>query len=157
MKKQAMVLLMVLILSGCSLNSPIRVGDPVAAINRQQMPVIFLNALSVFQTDNVYTVVIEENGFVQKTVSFSADRKCSHVQELTLIKNESVSRYMDVSLHELKEALGEIHADIGSGRSIPAYIAEGGYLICLEVENGTICGVIKRDLFTNAVMERLPQ
>ena len=61
-----LLLLMILTLSGCKKNTNIQIGDSMTTINNQQQPFIFLNSLSVFQTNNTYTVVVEENGGVQK-------------------------------------------------------------------------------------------
>lgn len=147
-------LFMVLVLSGCKNNSEI-VGDSMSKIENQQKPFIFLNSLSVFRIDNIYKVVIEENGVIQKTVEFSPDRKSHNAQGLTLIKNEDISLYLDMSIDELKQKLGEIHADVGSGFYIPAYITEDGFLVCLDLENDIVYEVIKRDILTNMVVERV--
>ena len=56
----------------------------------------------------------------------------------------------------MKENFGEVHADVGSGLYIPAYITENGYLVCLEVENDIVYDVIKRDLLTDVIVECLP-
>ena len=129
----------------------------MATINNQHTLFIFLNSLSVFQTNNTYTIVVEENGVAQKIVEFSSDRKCRTVQGLVLMKNEDISQYLDRSLNELKEKFGEVHADIGSGFYVPAYITEDGYLIYFEVENDIVYEVVKRDLLTDEIIERLPQ
>lgn len=150
------LLLIASILSGCKNNLNIRIGDSMTMINNQQTPSIFLNSLSVFRTNNTYTIVVEENGMAQKIVEFSSDRKCRNVQGLVLLKNENVNQYLDKSLNELKEKFGEVHADIGSGFYVPAYITENGYLIYFEVENDIVYEVIKRDLLTDVIVERLP-
>lgn len=149
------LLLIVLILSGCKNNFNIRAGDSMTMINNQQTPFIFLNSLSVFRTSNTYTIVVEENGVAQKIVEFSSDRKCRAVQGLTLVKNEDVNQYLDKSLHELEDKLGEAHADIGSGFYVPAYITENGYLIYFEVENDKVYEVVKRDLLTDVIVDHL--
>lgn len=128
------LLLIVLTLSGCKNNLNIRIGDSMTAINDQQTPFIILNSLSVFRTNNTYTVVVEENGTVQKLVEFSSDRKCRTVYGLVLVKNEDLNRYLDKSLNELKEKLGEVHADIGSGFYIPAYITRMDILFVLKLK-----------------------
>ena len=158
MKKNIIVLLLiVLTLSGCKNNSNIRIGDSMSSINSQQTPFIFLNSLSVFRTNNTYTTVVEKNGMAQKIVEFSSDRKCRTAQGLVLVKDEDINWYLDKSLHELKEKFGEVHTDIGSGFYIPAYITENGYLIYFEVENDIVYEVMKLDLLTNVIVERLPQ
>lgn len=151
------LLLMILTLSGCKKNTDIQIGDSMTKINNQQPLFIFLNSLSVFQTDNTYTIVVEKNGVAQKIVEFSPDRKCRTAQGLTLVKNEDINQYLDMSLNELKEKFGEVHADIGSGFYVPAYITEDGYLICFEVENDIVYEVIKRDLLTDVIVEHLTQ
>ncbi len=158
MKKIIIVLLLTaLTLSGCKNNSNIRIGDSISGINDQQTPFIFLNSLSVFRTNNTYTIVVEKNGMAQKIAEFSSDRKCRTAQGVVLVKDEDINRYLDKSLHEVKEKIGEVHADIGSGFYIPAYITENGYLIYFEVENDIVYEVMKLDLLTNVIVERLPQ
>ncbi len=156
-KKIIFLLLIALILFGCKKNTNIQVGDSMTMINNQQTPFIFLNALSVFRTDNAYTIVVEKNGVVKKIVEFSLNRKCCAAQGLVLVRDEDINQYLDKSLSELKEKYGEIHADIGSGFYVPAYITENGYLISFEVEQDIVYEVVKRDLLTNVVIERLPQ
>lgn len=157
MKKIIIVLLLILLtLLGSSKNYTIRIGDSMTMINNQQTPFIFLNSLSVFRTNNTYTVVVEKKGMVQKIVEFSSDRKCRTAQGLDLVKNEDINQYLGKSLNELKEKFGEVHADIGSGFYVPSYITETGYLICFEVENDIVYEVIKRDLLTNEVVKCLP-
>lgn len=157
MKNIIVLLLMILTLSGCQKNTNIQIGDSMTMIDNQQTPFIFLNSLSVFRTDNTYTIVVEKNGVAQKIVEFSSDRKCRTVQGLVLVKNEDINQYLDKSLNELKEKFGEVHADIGSGFYVPAYITENGYLIYFEVENDIVYEVVKRDLLTDVIVERLPQ
>ena len=158
MKKIIIVLLLTaLTLSGCKNNSNIRIGDSISGINDQQTPFIFLNSLSVFRTNNTYTIVVEKNGMAQKIAEFSSDRKCRTAQGVVLVKDEDINRYLDKSIHEVKEKIGEVHADIGSGFYIPAYITENGYLIYFEVENDIVYEVMKLDLLTNVIVERLPQ
>lgn len=60
-----------------------------------------------------------------------------------------------MSIDELKQKLGEIHADVGSGFYIPAYITEDGFLVCFDLENDIVYEVIKRDILTNMVVERV--
>ena len=60
-----------------------------------------------------------------------------------------------MNFNELKEKIGQPHVDIGSGFYIPAYITEDAYLICFELENDNIFEVIKRDLLTNKIVDRV--
>lgn len=155
MKKLLIItLFIVLFFSGCKNNNDI-LGDSMNNIDNQQNPYIFLNSLSVYRTDDRYKIVIEENVAVQKTVEFSSDRKNHNLQGLILIKNEDINQYLNMSMDEIKEKLGEIHADIGSGFYIPAYITEDGFIICFELENDIVCGVIKRDILTNLIVEQV--
>ena len=157
MKYFIILLLMLLMTSACSRDIHIRLGDSMNVVNNQQTLIISLNSLSVFQSGNKTAIVIESDGLVQKLVEFSMDRKCCAVYGLTLIKNGDFGCYMGGNINELKEKLGEAHADIGSGFYIPAYITEDGYLICFELEDNVVCEVMKRDLLTNEIVERLSQ
>lgn len=152
-----LLLLMIVTFTGCQKDSTIQIGDSMTAINNQHKRFIFLNSLSVFQVNDTYTIVVEENGIAQKIVEFSSDRKCCTVQGLVLAKDEDINEYLDKSLNELKEKLGDVHADIGSGFYIPAYITENGYLIYFEVENDILYEIVKLDLLTNEVIDRQPQ
>lgn len=149
------LLLIVLTLSGCKNSFNIRVDDSMAMINNQQAPFIFLNSLYVFRTSKTYTIVVEKNRVAQKIVEFSSDRKCRTVQGLTLVKNEDINQYLNKSLNELEDKFGEAHADIGSGFYVPAYITENGYLIYFEVENDNVYEIVKRDLLTDVIVDRL--
>lgn len=158
MKKIIIILLlMILNFSGCQRNLDIQMGDSMAMINNRNTPFIFLNSLSVFKIDDCYTVVVEKNGVAQKIVEFSSDRKCCAAQGVSLVNDQGIDRFLGKNLNELEKNLGEIHADIGSGFYVPAYITSNGYLIYFEVENDIVYEVAKRDLLTGAIVERLPQ
>lgn len=154
MKRILIIFISFFLLLGCEKNNEISVGDSMKNVNKNDK-YISLNSLSVFKTDNIYTVIIEQKGIVQKIVKFSYDRKSHNVQGLTLVKNKDINRYMNMSLNELKEILGEVHTDIGSGFYIPTYITEDGYLICFYLENETVIGVIKRDILNNIIVEQV--
>ena len=158
MKKYIIVmLLMIFTLSGCQKKADPQVVDLATTINNQQAPIISLSTLSVFQTNDMYTVVIRENGESKKTVEFSSDRECLSVQGVVLVKNEELNQHLGKKLNELENHFGEIHADVGSGFYIPSYITEDGYLISFIVEDDIAVAIYKRDLLTGEITESLPQ
>lgn len=159
MKKRVIVtlLLIILTLSGCQINTNTQVDESTTMINTQQTPFIFLNTLSVFQTSNMYTVVIGGNEKDKKIVEFSSDRECLSVQGLVLVKHGELNQYLGKTLIELESQYGKVHADVGSGFYIPSYITEDGYLLSFVVEDDIAVAVLKRDLLTGVITERLYQ
>lgn len=155
--KKALIIIFIMLfaLSGCSQKNKISVGDSMSKTNNNQTPFISLNLLNVFQTNSTYTIVISENGKIQKKVEFSSERKSENLQGLTLVEIENISQYLGKNIDELKAELGEFHADVGSGFYIPSYITKDAYLICFQLENDTVFEVIKRDLLTNSVVEQI--
>ncbi len=154
MKRILIVLSMVaLIISGCTIMDKTS-GESMSKMNNQQKPFIFLNTLSVFQNDDAYRVVVEEDGKITKTVTFSLERKSYNNKGLKLIKDEDINQYVGLSIDELQETLGEIHADIGSGFYVPVYITQEAHLICFALENNIVVEVIKRDILTKTIVER---
>lgn len=156
MKKLIIItLFMLVVLSGCSKNNKILVGDLMSEINYQQKPFISINTLTVYQTNGTYTVIISDDGTIRKKVEFSSDRKSRDVQGLSLLKTKNISQYLGKNINELETNLGEFHSDIGSGFYIPIYITEDGFAVCFHVENDIVFEVIKHDLLSNSVVERV--
>lgn len=156
MKKTLIIIFIVLFaLSGCSQKNKISIGDSMSKTNNNQTPFISLNSLNVFQTNSTYTIVISENGKIQKKVEFSSERKSENLQGLTLVEIENISQYLGKNIDELKAELGEFHADVGSVFYIPSYITKDAYLICFQLENDTVFEVIKRDLLTTSLVEQI--
>lgn len=153
----ALLLLMLLTLSGCQKSGDIKIGDSIAEISKQHTNFISLNALSVFRTDDTYTAVVGKNGTVQKIAEFSSDRRCLNAKNITPIKDEDLNYCLGKTLSELEEKSGAIHTDIGSGFYIPAYITENGYLIYFELDNDTVCKVTKRDIIKNVITDEKEQ
>ena len=123
-------------------------------IENQYMPYIFLNALAVYKSvDTILVIASDNGGTIQRRVEFSFDRKNCHVQGLDLIENEDVGQFLNIGFNEVMETLGQPHADIGSGFYIPAYITKDAYLICFDLENDIVVGIIKRDLLTNEIVD----
>ena len=158
MKKSIIViLLLIFTLSGCQINANTQTDDATAKIDTQQAPILSLSTLSVFQTDDLYTVVIEKNEADKIVVEFTADRECHSVQRLDLVKYGELNQYLGKNLNELEAQFGKVHTDVGSGFYIPSYITEDGYLLSFVVEDDIAAAVLKRDLLTGEITESIPQ
>lgn len=158
MKKSIIViLLLIFTLSGCQINANTQTDDATAKIDTQQAPILSLSTLSVFQTDDLYTVVIEKNEADKIVVEFTADRECHSVQSLDLVKYGELNQYLGKNLNELEAQFGKVHTDVGSGFYIPSYITEDGYLLSFVVEDDIAAAVLRRDLLTGEITESIPQ
>ncbi len=127
----------------------------MSQVNKKHIPYIQMSALSAYVIDKNYWIIINDNDTIQKMVRFSEERKCIQIQNLTLIKSNDIDQFLNMGFEQVKDIIGQPHVDIGSGFYIPSYITEDAYLICFEIENEMIFEVIKRDLFTNEIVERV--
>ena len=156
MKRIISVLFLVTILfSACSREYNFEVGESMSKINNQYTPYITINALSVYQISENYLITIDNGDIIQKLVEFSPDRKCYRIQGFDLIKNDDMNQFLNINFNQLIEKNGQPHVDVGSGFYIPAYVTEDANLICFELENEIVIEVIKRDLLTNKIVDRV--
>ncbi len=151
----SLLLLVILLFSGCMSNDDYIKGDKMSEINNKHTPYIALNTLSAYEIDGNYLVVVEDSGIVQKLAEFSSERKCKRVQKIKLIKEVDINQFLNMNVETLKKMLGQPHADIGSGFYIPAYITEDANLISFQIENDIVFEVIKRDLITNKIISQI--
>lgn len=132
---------------------PIEVGGSMSEISNQYTPYITINALSVYEISGNYLITIDDGNFIQKLAEFSPDRKCHRIQGFDLIKDGEINQLLNINFSELTEKIGQPHVDIGSGFYIPSYVTEDAHLICFQLENEIVIGVIRRDLLTNKVVD----
>lgn len=151
----ALLLLVILLFSGCVGNNDFLIGEQMSEINNRQTPYISLNTLSAYEIDGSCLVVVEDGGVVQKIAEFSYERKCKRVQNINLIKAVDINQFLNMNVEDVKKMLGQPHADIGSGFYIPAYITEDANLISFQIENNIVFEVIKRDLITNKIISQI--
>ena len=151
----ALLIFVTILFSACSSNYKIEVGESMSKINNQYTPYTNINALSVYKINNNYLLIMDDGDIVQKLVEFSPDRRCQRVQGIGLIKNYDTKQFLNVAFSQVIEKIGQPHVDVGSGFYIPAYVDEDAYLICFELENEIVIEVIKRDLFTNRIVDRI--
>lgn len=144
-----------IIFSACSSGYRFEVGESMSKINNQYTPLITINALSVYEISENYLMTIDDGGIIQKLVEFSPERKCHRIQGLDLIKNDDIEQFLNINFNQLIENWGQPHVDVGSGFYIPAYVTEDANLICFELENNIVIEVIKRDLLTNKIVDRI--
>lgn len=151
----AFLFFITILFSGCSSGYKFEVGESMSKINNQYTPYITINALSVYEISENFLITIDDGNIIQKTVEFTHDRKCHRIQGFDLIKNCDVNQFLNTNFNELTEKIGQPHVDIGSGFYIPAYVTEDANLICFELENEIVIEVIKRDLLTNKIVDRV--
>ena len=156
MKKIVGFLLAAAILfSACSGRHKVSVGESISSIHKQYTPYLTINTLSAYKIGGNYWMTLDDGNTVQKLAEFSPDRTCLRTQGLRLIEINDICQLLNVSVDSLTEKLGQPHADIGSGFSVPAYITENADLMCFELENGIVVEVIQRDLFTGEIIDRV--
>lgn len=151
----AFLVFVTILLTACSSGYKFEVGESMSKINSQYTPFITINALSVYGISENYLIIIDDGGVIQKLVEFSPDRKCHRIQGFDLIKNDDINQFLNINFNQLTGKIGQPHVDVGSGFYIPAYITEDANLICFELENDIVIEVIKRDLLTNKIVDRI--
>lgn len=144
-----------ILFTACSNSRKFEVGESMNNINNQYTAHIAINALSVYEINENYLITIDDDGIIQKLVEFSFDGKCRRIQGFDLMKNGDIHQFLNINFNELTEKIGQPHVDVGSGFYIPAYVTEDANLICFELENEIVIDVIKRDLLTNKIVDRV--
>lgn len=126
-------------------------------VDRSELGVPFLHfcALSVYKQEDQYLITVYEDDAIRKTCTFTPERVCTDVQGMTLIEDQSAERFVGVDINTVQTLLGKPHADIGSGFYIPAYITENAYLISVSFEKDKAVMVLKYDLLTGEITDRL--
>ena len=127
--------------------------EPTEDAEDQKVLFYSMNALRIYKKGERYLI-----GFPQgKQVEFSPDRECCSIQGFELIENEeNIEKFIGMYLYEVVAQFGNIHVDIGSGLSIPAYITEEAYLISFILgRENVIMGVIKDDLLTREMVNQV--
>lgn len=153
MKKIVILLAVPIILfSGCTMNQEFSVGNQIIDVESKYTPYITVNALSAYEIGGDYLIVIVDDGIIQKSAEFSAERKCNRVQGMDLIVEDNFNRFLNMDFSKVEEQFGQPYFDAGNGFYIPAYITEDAKLICFEIENSIIFGIFGRDLFTNQIV-----
>lgn len=156
MKKMiAFLFAAVILLSACSGGRQFTVGESISNINSQHAPYISINTLSAYKINENYFVTVDDGDTIQRLAEFSSDRKCRRIQGFALIKNDDIHQFLSIDFNKLTEELGQPHADVGSGLYIPAYITENAELICFVLENEIVVEVIRRDLLTGEIVDRV--
>lgn len=151
----ALLLFITILFSACSNSCKFEVGESMSRINNQYTPYITINTLSVYKFSENYLVTIDDGTTIQKLVEFSLERKCLQIQGFDLIENGDINQFLNMNFNKLVEKIGKPHVDIGSGFYIPAYVTKDANLIYFELENEIVFEVIKRDLLTNEIVDRI--
>lgn len=151
----AFLVFVIIIFSACSSVYKFEVGESMNKLNNKYTPFITINALSVYEIGENYLIIIDDGGIIQKLVEFSRNRKCCRIQGLDLIKDDYIEQFLNTDFDQLVKKIGRPHVDVGSGFYIPAYVTEDANLICFELENDIVTEVVKRDLLTNKIVDRI--
>ena len=109
--------------------------------------------LSVYVRKDIYSVVVNQHGPIEKGVDFTADRKSIYTFGINLLDINSPADFLGMSWNEAEAILGPYHAAIGSGFFRPAYITTDCYLIVFSLYKEVIVGIDKRDLQTGECVE----
>ena len=117
----------------------------------EKIRIFSLTALTVYKKGEQYLVIGPG-----KQVEFSSDRECCKIQGFELIKNEeNIERFLSMSWLDIITELGPVHADTGSGLSIPSYITEKGYLIRFSRAYSGVSCVTVYDLLTGEMVDQV--
>lgn len=143
-----------ILLTACSGGDPFKIGKSISDLHKQYTAYLTMSPLSAYKVGENYFITIADGDTIQKMAEFSPDRECLRAEGLEPIKSENCNQFLNLSLKELTEKLGQPHMDVGSGFSIPAYMTEDANLICFELENEIVIEVIQRDLLSNEIVNR---
>lgn len=119
----------------------------------RELPFLYQGNLNMYKISDTYLVVIRDHHTIAKTVEFSRDRLPSNVVGLKLEKVADLQAFLGKSIEEIKQTMGEIHAETGNGFYIPSYITKDGYLIKLWIEDGVVAHASKIDLLSGEGIE----
>ena len=107
----------------------------------------------VYNVDDVFAVVILEDGDVEKAVQFSRSRIPSDVFNFDLKSVKNIEHYLGKTDSDIEHIWGECHVNIGSGMSMPSYVTNDGHLISFTIINGIVHRVGKIDLLSGESVE----
>lgn len=150
----ALILVCLTFLCSCTQKIDIKVGDKVSSLERYELQ-FKVNSLSVYKIDKDCVAVISDTDKIQKYAKYSPNRKPETCDGLNLMGNCELKQFLNMKSDEVEKLIGKPHTDIGSGFCIPAYLTSDAYIVCFEIENGSVNGVFKMDLFTNQISEHI--
>lgn len=89
--------------------------------------------LNLYRATDGVTLIITNNGYVQKTVDFTSDRQSENLQGFTPLKTSEIAadyaHYLGMSLEEVETELGPYHVITNDAPFWPGYITEDGHLL----------------------------
>lgn len=166
----AFTVLMTCFSEGCTKEkNEIRVGDYYWDVFKKYDRIYGDDRISSFRENDFHTIVVSKNSDISTIIRMTTDRKVhkKQGQKIQLVDGTDINRYVGMTLLEIEEECGTIHADLGSGMHLPSYITKDGYLLILGVdmedcviynneiiEDSTVLDVHKVDLFTGKEVER---
>ena len=158
------IIVVVLLLSGCTTKREIRVGD---SADRVEGCYKSLGSFSIKNEDGICTVYVSDDSKITGIAKFDADRNILDADHVNLIHSDDINEYLDWSVEEMEATLGDVYGVMG-GFFSPAYITDDGYLIWLRVTAmysrgmcyggrlsywGNVRKVVKIDIFTGEIVE----
>lgn len=148
----SLLVLTILCLNSCSKSFNVNVGDEFDINIDGNTPIEYLNTLVVYKVDDTYYVIIKDySEKIQNIVEFSSDRQCLKDGGITLIKDTDLDKFLNTDFKELTDAIGEPHADIGSGFYTPVYITNDAHLVVVELTNNMVFEFRIFDLLNKSV------
>lgn len=144
----SIVLLMLLVLSGC--NRSITTADILG-----DTPIFSMPTVSVYQKNAQYYIAIKDKkGEETVRAVFLPTRVADKTYNLDLIENADCETFLGLSLTEIEEKYGAFHTDVGSGFFSPAYITEDGYLVVFGLDGDDCVRLVTQcDLIEGSVAE----
>ncbi|MDR0889222.1 MAG: hypothetical protein LBM28_01070 [Oscillospiraceae bacterium] len=131
--------------------------SPAEAADNYAECIFSMNRLNVYQSEDVYHVVIESGyGGLDRSITFDARRNANDPKGITPIACGDISKWLGKTMREVEEEYGEIEVELGSGLYLPGYITTDAYLLTFspDGQEGKIEMVSKTDLFSGEVSER---
>ena len=101
--------------------------------------------LSVFASGKGLLAVVFEKNVATAYVLYDAEGKVHHAKNLNTINisQEKISAYEEKNITDFVKAYGSPHADLGSGRAVPAYLSDHAGIYRLIAIGGRIKKILE--------------
>ena len=156
-KKILLILMIILVLSGCSGTPKFETGTPIydIIVTYKEYQYMSLTGLTAYKIDGDHIIVYEGPGIkIGKLVVFSPDRICKENKGFSLKIIGDISCLLNKSLNQVEEEYGKHDVAVASGPFVPGYITEDGYLVGFSLDINDIVGLVRKiDLLTGETVE----
>lgn len=101
--------------------------------------------LSVFAEGKGFLAVTFENAVANAYVLYNSEGKLCHNANLNVINidSEKISSYEETTMTDFVKTYGKPHADLGSGRAVPAYLSDHASIYRLIEIGGRIKKILE--------------